>query len=415
MKKLLVILGAGSSIPVGMPSVSNLDTKMFAWSGAWSPAPGLENYYRAIWAGVEQYYNVSLDSIKPSPNFEKVLGEMIGLAHWMTPSPLGNALRQLISPTGAPIGMQFREGRYAATVDIDDQLTHLLIELAKHMRELCRDGAVVQQAKFTDYKALFDGLRKRFELGVFNLNYDNAALTALPGAFNGFGSNGRFDAAQVHGRADWNFVYHLHGSVHHNLEHPFGNRIDWLADLNGSFFDGHIASSRDMRSDNRLFPKTSLIAGGFKLDQLLAEPFQSFYAALIRRVYEADAILMGGYGFGDTHVNRALQNRLGTIGARPPVMVLTRTTDHMPMEFRNDEWGHKLKLAVQASAQFREPGHAAPPDINELIAKNGFEVCSPQRVAIWHAGFIEASRRLDAITDWLDGNADDSVLAGKSA
>ena len=83
----------------------------------------------------------------------------------------------------------------------------------------------------------------------------------------------------------------------------------------------------------------------------------------------------------------------------------------MPMELRYDEWGHKVGLALHAPAQYREPGHASPPDIAELIAKNGFEVSSPNRIAIWHSGFTQATRRLDAIVDWLEG-ADDSVLAG---
>jgi SIR2-like domain len=317
--------------------------------------------YRAVWNGVEQYYAASPDSIKPRPNFEKVLGEMVGLAHWMTPSPLGNALRQLISPAGAPIGMTFQDGRYAATVGLNDQLTHLLVQLAKYMRALCKGGAVARHANLRDYKALFDGLRQRFEIGVFNLNYDNAALTAAPGLFTGFASDGRFDATEVHRRTDWNFAYHLHGSIHHNLEQPFGNRIDWLADLDGTFFDGHVGNSTDMRSDNRAFPKTTFIAGGFKLDQFLAEPFQSFYAALIQCIYEADAILVGGYGFGDVHVNRALQNRLEGPGTRAPVMVLTRSPPGtMPMEFRHDEWGHKVGLALHAPAPYREPGHASP-------------------------------------------------------
>ncbi|HEV2160447.1 SIR2 family protein [Bradyrhizobium sp.] len=414
MKRLLIILGAGSSIPVGMPSVSDLDRKMFEWSDDWSPAPGLENYYRAVWKGVEQYYFASPDSIKPSPNFEKVLGEMVGLAHWMTPPPFGNALRQLISPTGAPIGMAFHEGRYAATVGINDQLTHQLVKLAQHMRELCKGGPVTRHCRFSEYEALFSGLRKRFELGVFNLNYDNAALTALPGAFAGFDSNGRFSAAEVHERTTWDFVYHLHGSVHHKLEQPFGNRIDWFAELNGTFFDGHVGNSTDTRSDNRAFPKTSLIAGGFKLDQLLAEPFLSFYAALIRRVYEADAILIGGYGFGDMHVNRALQNRLEAKESRPPVAVLTWSPGADPMEFRSDEWGRKLAVTLHAPTPYREPGHTSPPHIADLISRGGFEVCSPHRVAIWHAGFLEATRRLDAIADWLDGAAQDAVLAGTS-
>jgi hypothetical protein len=152
---------------------------------------------------------------------------------------------------------------------------------------------------------------------------------------------------------------------------------------------------------------------GFKLDQLLAEPFQSFYAALIRRIYETDAILVGGYGFGDVHVNRALQNRPEGPGPRAPVMVLTRSAcDTMPMELRRDEWGFKVGLVLHAPAQYREPGHRAAPDIAELIAKNGFEVCSSNRVAIWHSGFVEATRRLGAIVDWLDGSAGDGVLAG---
>jgi hypothetical protein len=46
--------------------------------------------------------------------------------------------------------------------------------------------------------------------------------------------------------------------------------------------------------------------------------------------------------------------------------------------------------------------------------QNGFEVCSPNRVAIWHSGFVEATRRLDAILNWLDGTASDNTLAGTS-
>lgn len=133
------------------------------------------------------------------------------------------------------------------------------------MRELCKGGAVTRHCRFGEYETLFSGLRKRFDLGVFNLNYDNAALTALLGAFAGFDSNGWFSAAEVHERTTWDFVYHLHGSVHHKLEQPFGNRIDWFAELDGTFFDGHVGNSTDARSDNRAFPKTSLIAGGFKL------------------------------------------------------------------------------------------------------------------------------------------------------
>jgi hypothetical protein len=104
------------------------------------------------------------------------------------------------------------------------------------------------------------------------------------------------------------------------------------------FYDGHQGLATDKRSDNLALPKTTLIGGGFKLDQLLVEPFQSFHAALVRCVYKADAILIGGYGFGDEHVNRALQNRLERNGRRPPIMIFTWPPKVDPMQLRQDTW-----------------------------------------------------------------------------
>jgi hypothetical protein len=56
VKKLLVILGTGSSIPVGMPSVSATDALMAEWSDEWPGEHGLDNYYRRTWRAVESYY-----------------------------------------------------------------------------------------------------------------------------------------------------------------------------------------------------------------------------------------------------------------------------------------------------------------------------------------------------------------------
>src|SRR5262249_7904404 len=123
------------------------------------------------------------------------------------------------------------------------------------------------------------------------------------------------------------------------------------------------------------FPKTTLVAGGFKLDQLLVEPFQSFHAALICCAYEADGIVIGGYGFGDTHVNRALQNPLLRNTTRPPIMLLTwPPPDVDPMEFRQDAWSHALTITLHAPTGYAEPGHQSPPMIDDLVRDGGFEV-----------------------------------------
>jgi len=174
---------------------------------------------------------------------------------------------------------------------------------------------------------------------------------------------GHLSPAGVHSRVDWDFVYHLHGSVHHSLVAPNVKRICWQADLAGKFFDTDEGVGPDLRSERRQFPVTTLIAGGFKLDQLLAEPFQSFHAALVRCVYEADAILIGGYGFGDTHVNHALKNRLATSGDRPPVLIVDKRQRNA-VSVPNDRWAIELCNALRTNGHFfKEVGGTplAPP------------------------------------------------------
>jgi hypothetical protein len=137
---------------------------------------------------------------------------------------------------------------------------------------------------------------------------------------------------------------------------------------------------------------------------------------LVRHVYEADAILIGGYGFADVHVNRALHNRLAGLVAtdRPPVMVLTsadREAD--PMAFRDDLWAQQLCRTLSTNF-FHGPGQASPRKPSELAAGGAFEVAPLHRVALWHAGFENAVSRLDGILPWLAG-ADDAVLMPRTS
>lgn len=414
-KKLLVILGAGSSIARGMPSVLALDRYMRQWASDWAAPNGFPDYYAALAREVENYYQSGPSGARPSLNFEKVLGEMVALSHWMTPAPWGDTLRQVACNGAPPPNLCFPNlfsdhEPYGPTVIVQDQLQYLLTELARHMRGLCQkleltSGAAIQ------YAELFDGLRSRFDIGVYNLNYDTAALSAYPGAYTGFGDDGAFEPNAIYDRQQWGFVYHLHGSVHHSLVGEFGNEICWR-DLGDKFFDGHQGLAGDKLSEGRSFPKTTIIAGGFKLDQLLVEPFHSLHAALVRHVYAADAILIGGYGFADVHINRALRNRFVIPGVRPSLLVLDRAgskTD--PMAFRRDSWANEVCATLNTSAShFLEPGHTSPCLPSELAARGGFEISGPHRVAVWYGGFGEAASRLGAVLSWLDGRFDNVLI-----
>jgi hypothetical protein len=93
-KKLLVILGAGSSMSCNMPSTAMLDELMRNWSRAWATSHSCQDYFDALWQAIEIYHYTGKASVRPPMNFEKVLGEMIALSHWMTPPPWGDTLRQ---------------------------------------------------------------------------------------------------------------------------------------------------------------------------------------------------------------------------------------------------------------------------------------------------------------------------------
>ncbi|CAN5234593.1 hypothetical protein BH10PSE4_BH10PSE4_34130 [soil metagenome] len=212
---------------------------------------------------------------------------------------------------------------------------------------------------------------------------------------------------RVHGKQDWGFVYHLHGSVHHTLADPLGARIAWRDDLGGDFNDSYQSILGDERSEGRTFPKSTLIAGGLKLDQLLVEPFHSLHAALIRHAHMADAIIVGGYGFADVHVNRALRNRLEGLASpeRPPVMVLDWARPQtLAMAGRMDAWSRDLcRSLVVPNSFFRAPNQDGWPEPETLARSGGIEVSRPHRTAIWHGGFLEAADHVDRIVGWLSG------------
>ena len=89
--KLLVILGAGSSIPCGMPSVGEIDKLMRRWAREWKPEPHVDSdvdVFNVLWEMAESYYGLNNYCIRP--NYEMVLGEMTALASWVSPSPFGN-------------------------------------------------------------------------------------------------------------------------------------------------------------------------------------------------------------------------------------------------------------------------------------------------------------------------------------
>jgi hypothetical protein len=414
-RKLLVILGAGSSVPCGIPGVVDLNARMKEWSSQWSDPPPFppgsigEGVFNDLWKFVDSYMQRN-----PRPqlglqlNFERVLGEMISLASWTTPSPFGNPLQAALRDPHPSPGFtwpQGGEGDYYYRHLIVEQLGFLLRKLAVFMREQSRLFDAASEA-FAAYRSIVDALRREFAVGIYNLNYDNLAIRSWPDAFTGFRDN-RFNAREVASREDWDFIYHLHGSVHYSLTGLVSqNEVTWLDDLSGDFEDSRPLMPNMASNFIPIIP-TTLIAGGYKLDQLLYDPSQSFYASLVRHVHSADAILLVGYGFGDVHVNRALKNKFDTYlynpAERPSVAIVTKTT--APMATIGEREGYEFyawELTHSINSRFAKTGTAPPHvPIANLIAENRFEFDNINRSAVWHGGFLELAPYIDRLLHHL--------------
>jgi hypothetical protein len=80
-------------MPCCMPSVADLDTKKKTPDAEVPFLSGCTRWevFNDLWGIVENYYNKrETPSLPLRVNFENVLGEMIALAYWVTPAPLGN-------------------------------------------------------------------------------------------------------------------------------------------------------------------------------------------------------------------------------------------------------------------------------------------------------------------------------------
>ena len=303
MKKLLIVLGAGASIDFGMPKVSDVDKLFEKLASKHFPiiekgASVNDNLYN--W--VKSNFNANeLESL----NYEDIMFKVQSIASFPKSHEIcyGSNTKYIPPKEFPKIRSYYQYETIANSNELIKMNTVLNHGLLTNLREKGRNLQSAKEPELNQIKQFFNFLGQDYEMGFVNLNHDNVLLSALPELKTGFDRNtGKFDS-EIFYKNEWNFCYHIHGSIHFNMEDEI---ITWKEDLNEKFGLGAPNRRSFDTEEGAAHPMSTIITGKDKINQIYREPFRQYFLSLDRKIYESDTILFIGYGFNDSYVNELI-------------------------------------------------------------------------------------------------------------
>ncbi len=398
-RKLLVVAGAGASIEFGMPSVTAIDTLFEQWARTYYPLA--EDPERSLYTFYkekvhEHYVQNPRNRENVLMNFERHLFGMQQLANLLIDKDRNSHhLNAFIesAPELPEVNVLGRRLGIATGHDLEILHGHLVDKLLDHLRGLGRNLPSQKNTELNLLSSFFKALSEEYQVGIINLNYDNVILTACPDKENGFDSTGNFDKQKLF-EADWNFHYQLHGSIHFDLK---GTKTDmhkifWNSDLNSPFQSNSSGRNNNYSNEGNRTLNSAIIAGLDKTNQILRDPFMSYYSQMVRAAHEADIILFLGYGFGDRHLNKCFYNNRFDEKRRNVVVIDYAGKEQDGLQFRQDSWSHGLFDAAPYNAHQMDKGipQMAYYYANSKTFQTSMNPEYPLRV--WYNGLLEACR-----------------------
>lgn len=396
-KKLLITVGAGASIDFGLPSVGDVDALFDTLAGKLFPLASdpTSNLYRYCREAIGAYYEMqSKPALRKWVNFEEMLYQLNLLIPYHSDDLRLHGSNALLAPVALPEVLKYGHTRAASDGRVLREMSNALMDtLVDHFIDTCEQLPTVKAAELAQLQDFMAALSEEFEIGIVTLNYDNVFTRACPSLHTGFDPvTGTFDPLSVLGRDAWNFIYHLHGSVHFAMSGR-GHDITW-AGTPSKGSEVHSTGRNDQESvEGVAFPTSTIVAGYGKTQQILRQPFRTYYAQVTRLVHEADSLLFLGYGFGDLHLNALFSEVRDR--RRPVVVIDWANGDQDPLPFRNDLWSYRLFKTLPGDAsRMSALGQIAPVSIDELKAGNEFEVSNDPDypLAVWYNGLLPACR-----------------------
>lgn len=414
-KKLLVLTGAGASVDFGMPNVNDV-SKILAEATRerfpllFDQSRGLFEYFEDQLA---EYWRLRgrLSSIE-RPTFEDVLLAIFETAGALDDKGSASPSTAFLSVRPFPdLGFD-RSSRVAADDNVIREFGATAVDsLLAEFRGRCLNAERDLPANFAALRGLVSALAEEFELSFATLNYDDVLYRCANHLETGFDCNGRFDNLGLFHRENWGVFLHLHGSVHFDFRDDnsrfggFGGFEDvhWVEDLEST--SGQNASGSGPSAGKALakFPRSVLVAGLGKEVQIQKQPFRTYFAEFDRLVASADALLVVGYGWMDTHVNLAFEHFRDE--RRRPVAAIEYAGD--------DVWNARTPVgsgghaAVHRLLGFMKTPYGEmsiiPRPVAGLKETKEFELSrDPKRpLAIWYGGFLEACRHPEKVVQRL--------------
>ena len=419
----MVVVGAGASIKLGMPSVYEIDKLFCDWSKEHYKLAEDENQslYSYIHCKINhQYYSLNRKSaLVKKTNFEEVLYVILQLSAALSDDgdnrynfPM-NAFHDLKE---FPKIISFERGKFVDGNDLRQLCFSLIDKLIYEFRERCKTAKASNPENFEHFKNFITQLNNDYDVAFISLNYDNLITQVCPGLFTGFDENsGLFDAVSVYERDRWGLIYHLHGSVHFDMQGDKSDMHDikWNSDLYSKFGANSLSRSAQGTTEGIRMPTSVIVTGYGKTNQIQRLPFRTYYSRLDEIALTADKFLFLGYGFNDLHLNNCFHSiRKGKI-AKSVVVVDWAEDTKDPLQFRCDRWSYNLcqTLQVNASEMVNQGCQHAAPVIADLKSNDEFEISNNPKtpLAIWYDGFIKACQNYGKIKEEIDC-ADSTII-----
>lgn len=337
MKKVLVLLGAGSSVPL-FPTTDDLTQRLvgdrnwlwptYCHPDSLFPRKSLNPTAPPFFEGIQTFINSFPGH--PNANFEDLIDFVESVADlqqglaYPSFSATGWFTRKTYPTASVPLGIL--SGNSLRQVSQDGRLVIF--------REVYRCATQVSQCASTaSVNLLLQRLSQTASMHIASLNYDNlvdfSGLSLDAGFKPSNGSTYKEFDPTFELRPLWNgkaITYTpLHGSIHFGLDTK--NRdlevvwFDKIKDAQKTVSSG-LQTRAGTQGLQQLYPL--FVTGRRKAEATQSLPFSSYLRLFRRAAWEADSWLIVGYGGWDLHVNlhlsQILRARLNS--GNPPKMLM---------------------------------------------------------------------------------------------